>query len=254
MIKTVLGLSILSAGFLRLAGSADSLLGQDVSSAHWPRSPKQTPGVELMIEEVQRSAGRRGTQVVYRIVSNGFPRDKTYKLESSSLSQPKPATLVTHIEVSDTGSLIVGRVGNQNQLLEVSKFAITIDNYNKGEFFMIEVVSEDGVVYARDRVYPFPIAARDGECRLLAELITKDRKSFGISGTGFDPSTDVRINSSEDDGKDPKSATQRVGSDGSFVSAVAHRRAGGVGAFVAAGVMCEVTLRYEFGRQATGPQ
>jgi hypothetical protein len=101
--------------------------------------------------------------------------------------------------------------------------------------------------------YTFPIEARDGECRVLAELVTKDRKDFGITGIGFGPSTDVRIISSEDDGKDPKSATQRVSSDGSFVSAAAHRRAGGVGAFVAAGAMCEVTLRYEFGRQAKGP-
>lgn len=251
MSKSALRLSILLCGVL--AGSADPVLAQDGPSAHWPRSPKQTPDVELMLEEVQRSPGRRGTQVAYRIVSKGFPRDKTYKLQMSSLSEPKPAALVTRIEVSETGSLTVGRVGNQNQPLEVSKFTITIDNYNKGEFLMIEVVSEDGVIYARDRVFPFPIEARDGECRVLAELVSKDRKSFGMTGTGFGPSADVRISSFEDDGKDPKNGTQRVSSDGSFVSAVAHRRAGGVGTFVAAGAMCEVTLRYGFGRQAKGP-
>ena len=249
MSKSALRLFISLSGIL--AGTADPLLGQDGLTLHWPRSQKQTPGVELKLEEVLRSPGRRGTQIAYRIVSNGFPQDKSYKLQTSSLSSPKPATLVTSIEVSETGSLTVGHV--QNQPMDLSKFTLTIDDYNKGEFLMIEVVSEDGTVYSRDRVHPFPIEARNGECRVFAELVTKDRKNFGITGTGFGPSTDVRINSSEDDGKDTKSSSQRVGSDGSFVSALAHRRAGGVGTFVAAGATCEVTLRYEFGRQAKGP-
>jgi len=234
-----------------LAGTADHVLGQEGLTLHWPRSQKQTPGVELMLEEVQRSPGRRGTQIAYRIVSKGFLRGKTYTLRISSSSSPTPVTWVTSIEVSDTGSLTVGRV--QNQPVEPSKFSVTIEQYNKGEFFMIEVVSEDGTVYARERVHPFPIEARNGECRVFAELVTKDRKNFGITGTGFGPGTDIRINSSEDEGKDTKSSTQRISADGSFESAVAHRRAGGVGTFVAAGATCEVTLRYEFGRKAKGP-
>jgi len=161
-----------------LAGTAVPVNGQGGLTLHWPRSQKQTPGVELTLEEVKRSTGRRGTQIAYRIVSNGFPRDKTYKLQTSSLSSPKPTTWVTSIEVSETGALTAGRLNNQP--MELSKFTLTIDDYNKGEFFMIEVVSEDGTVYARDRVHPFSIEARDGECRVLAELVTKDKKSFVI--------------------------------------------------------------------------
>jgi len=249
MSKSPLRLFIPLCGIL--GGTADHVLGQEALTLHWPRSQKQTSGVELTLEEMQRSPSRRGTQIAYRIVSKGFPRDKTYKLQISSSSSPTPATWVTSIQVSDTGSLTVGRV--QNQPVEPSKLTIKIEDYNKGEFFMIEVVSEDGTVYARERVHPFPIEARDGECRVFAELVTKDRKSFGITGIGFGPSTDIRINSSEDDGRDTNSSTQHVSSDGSFESAVAHRRAGGVGTFVAAGATCEVTLQYEFGRKAKGP-
>ena len=137
--------------------------------------------------------------------------------------------------------------------MDLSKFTVMIDNYNKGEFFMIEVVSEDGSVYARDRVHPFPIEARDGDCRVFAELVTKDRKNLGITGIGFGSSTDIRTTSSEDDGSDTKNSTERVSSDGSFLLVVTHRRHGGVGTFVATGATCEVTLRYEFGRQAKGP-
>jgi hypothetical protein len=234
-----------------LAATADPAPGQDGRTLHWPRSQKQTPGVELILEEVKRAPGRRGTQIAYRIVSDGFPGGKTYKLQTSSLSSPKPATLATGIQVSETGSLTVGRI--QNQPMDLSKFTMTIGDYNKGEFLMIEVVSEDGTVYASDRVHPFPIEARDGECRVLAELLTKDQKNFGIIGIGFDPGTEIRTISSEDDARDTKSGTQRVSSEGFFRSAVTHRRAGGVGTFVAAGAACEVTLRYEFGRQAKGP-
>jgi len=104
-------------------------------------------------------------------VSKGFLRGKTYTLRISSSSSPTPVTWVTSIEVSDTGSLTVGRV--QNQPVEPSKLSVTIEQYNKGEFFMIEVVSEDGTVYSRERVHPFPIEARNGECRVFAELVTK---------------------------------------------------------------------------------
>jgi hypothetical protein len=99
MSKSPLRLFISLCGIL--AGTADPVLSQDGLTLHWPRSQKQTPGVELMLEEVQRSPGRRGTQIAYRIVSNGFPRDKTYKLQTSSLSSPKSATWVSSIEVSE---------------------------------------------------------------------------------------------------------------------------------------------------------
>src|SRR6476661_5711443 len=148
MSKSPLRLFISLCGIL--AGTADHVLGQEALTLHWPRSQKQTSGVELTLEEVQRSPSRRGTQIAYRIVSKGFPRDKTYKLQISSSSSPTPATWVTSIEVSDIGSLTVGRV--QNQPVEPSKLTIRIEDYNQGEFFMIEVVSEDGTVYARERV------------------------------------------------------------------------------------------------------
>jgi hypothetical protein len=65
---------------------------------------------------------------------------------------------------------------------------------------MVEVVSEDGALYTRDRVFPFPIEARNGECRLLAELVTKDR-NFAITGIGFAQAPILGGTSSEDDGK-----------------------------------------------------
>src|SRR4029078_3680039 len=86
-----------------LAGTADHVLGQEGLTLHWPRSQKQTPGVELMLEEVQRSPGRRGTQIAYRIVSKGFPRGKTYTLRISSSSSPTPVTWVTSIEGARPG-------------------------------------------------------------------------------------------------------------------------------------------------------
>jgi hypothetical protein len=52
---------------------------------------------------------------------------------------------------------------------------------------MIEVISEDGTVYASDRVYPFPIESSDRDCHVWAELISKNRKSFGIMGLGSCP-------------------------------------------------------------------
>jgi hypothetical protein len=230
---------------------ANWLRGQGEESLHWPRSQKQAPGVELTLEEVTRQPGTRGTQIVYRIRSSGFPRDKTYRLQTSSFSSASLATRVTAIEASDTGSLAVGRVNDQP--VDLSKFTLAIENYNRGEFFMIEAVSEDGAVYARDRVHPFPIEARDGDCHLWAELGSADKRNFAITGIGFGPDTEVRITFSEEGVTQSQHGVQRAGPDGVFTTSAGHRSRGGAATFVAAGDSCQVTLRYDFGRQAKGP-
>jgi hypothetical protein len=158
---------------------------------------------------------------------------------------------VAAIEASDTGALAVGRVNDQP--VDLSKFTFAIENYNRGEFFMIEAVSEDGAVYARDRVHPFPIEGRDGGCHLWAELASADKRNFAITGSGFGPDTDVRINFSEEGAPQSQQGSQRVGPDGVFTTSAGHRSRGGAAAFVAAGDSCQVTLRYDFGRQAKGP-
>ena len=250
MHKSRLRLVICLSGILVSTGP-NWVRGQGEVSLHWPRSPKQAPGVELTLEEVARKPGTRGTQIVYQIKSSGFPRDKTYRLQTSSLSSPKAAEWVTAIEASGTGALAVGRV--KDQPIDVSKFTLAIENYNRGEFFMIEAVSEDGALYARDRVHPFPIESRDGDCHVWAELVTEDKRNFAITGIGFGPDTDVRISSFEEGAKHSQQATQRVDSDGAFTAGAVHRGRGGAATFVAAGDSCKVTLQYEFGRQAKGP-
>lgn len=244
--------SVVGLCVMLVSWDAERVLGQNAVTLHYPRSPKQTPGVELTLEEAEREPGRRGTRIGYRIVSKGFPSGKAYRLQTSSLKSPKPTTSMTAIEISGTGSLTTGRIGNQ--AIDLSQFTLAIEDYNKGEFLMIEVLSEDGAVYASDRVHPFPIESRNGDCRLWAELLNKDRKMFGIAGAGFGPNADVRISSSEEKETDTKKGVQRVGPDGMFMVAVSHRAGGGFGTFAAAADTCEVTLRYAFGNQAKGPQ
>ena len=250
MHKSRLRWVICLSGILVSTG-ASWIRGQGDVSLHWPRSQRQAPGVELTLEEVARKPGTRGTQIVYRIKSSGFPRDKTYRLQTSSFASPNTATWVTAIEASDTGSLAVGRV--KDQPIDLSKFTLAIENYNRGEFFMIEAVSEDGALYARDRVHPFPIEARDGNCHLWAELTSEDKRNFAITGIGFGPDTDVRISFSEDGTPQSQQGIERVGADGVFTTSAGHRSRGGSATFAAAGDSCAVTLRYDFGRQAKGP-
>ena len=84
-------------------------------------------------------------------------------------------------------------------------------------------------------------------------MVTKDRKAFVIVGRGFGPNSEVPTASSEDGGKDLENLAQ-VGPNDRFVAAVVHGKSGGIGTFVAVGQSCQVTLQYQFGRQAKGPQ
>ena len=143
---------------------------------------------------------------------------------------------------------------NGGTSVPMSELRLSIEDYNQGEFYMAEVISDDGGVYAVDRVYPFPIEAKDAGCHLWAELLKKDRKQFLIIGTGFGAGTDVRTVSSEGDGHDQMGKTERVAAGDLFVVQVLHRKSGGVGTFVATGEQCKITLQYNFGRNAKGPE
>ena len=70
---------------------------------------------------------------------------------------------------------------------------------------------------------------------------------------GFGPNSEVRTASSEDGGKDLEGPAQ-VGPNDRFVAGVVHGKSGGIGTFVAVGQSGQVTLQYQFGRQAKGPQ
>ena len=202
---------------------------------------------------MKREKGRRGTRTTYRVSTSGFAPDKTYKMLFSSLAIPKPSVMLSGILVDETGSLVSGKTSS-GQTVQLSKFTWTIEDYNKGEYLRVEIVSEDGSVYAVDELFPFPIEARDGPCHLWAAMVTKDRKAFAIIGRGFGPNSEVRTASSEDGGKDLKEGPALVGSNDLFGAGVEHRNRGGIGTFVAVGQSCQVTLQYQFGRQAKGPQ
>jgi hypothetical protein len=224
-----------------------------VSTLHAPRNPKQTHGTDIRLDEVKREKGRRGTKVTYRIKTSGFPRDKTFEMRISSSAEPGPITWLTGVHADDSGSL-ASAVGPAGSPVDVSKLTSQIEDYNKGEFLMLEIVNDDGSVYAADRIYPFPVEAKEGSCHLWAELLSKDRKHFAIFGSGFGPNTDVKTTTSEDGGTDLKEVTTRVGPNDVLVADVRHRKGGGRAAFAATGQHCQVTLQYEFGRQAKGPQ
>ena len=241
-------------GSLSVTTRTDQILpGAPAATLHFVKSPKQTTGVSLTLDEVSREKGRHGTMVKYRLTTSGFPTGKAYQLRVSSFSASKPIVYVTAIHADDSGALVGGSLQG-GASLEVTKLILTIEDYNKGEFFMAEVVSDDDSVYAADRVHPFPIEAKDAGCHLWAELIKKDRKQFLIVGTGFGAGTDVRTASSEGDGKDLKEGTERIGSNDLLLAQVLHRKLGGTGTFVVTGQRCKVTLQYDFGRQAKGPE
>jgi hypothetical protein len=131
-------------------------------------------------------------------------------------------------------------------------FRIQISDYNKGESFRIEVVSEDESIYAADTVFPFPLVARDGQCQVWAELVTENRKNYALWGSGFLPGETVHITST--DGYDPRAWTETLNHRGMFMAAVAQGRSDGTAVFSVPGQRCKVSLTYDFGRRAKGPQ
>ncbi len=131
-------------------------------------------------------------------------------------------------------------------------FNFFIREYVKGAPLRMIVISTDQTVKAFAEVYPFPIEANDGSCRLWVELISTQGTAFAIYGEGFGVEEEVTA-SSRSDGEIIRK-TQQASPDGTLpvviiAPAVVGKRSG-TASFTVAGKSCAPTVNYEWGPPA----
>jgi hypothetical protein len=154
-------------------------------------------------------------------------------------TQWEPVVVSSGVRSDESGRL---------QNLETTAFYREDDD--RGESLQIEVVADDGSVYAVDKVFPFPIEAKDGPCHVYAEVANATRDGYFLWLDGFQPGEDVQIRSA--DSCDVQEGTRMIGPDGRSMVGVLHCGPAGMAVFSVSAQHCKVVLAYGYRPQADG--
>jgi hypothetical protein len=135
----------------------------------------------LIIEEVSRTKGAKGSIITYKIKAEGFTPDKPillWKRNGGDFSSYE-YNLEFPVEIS---SDIVIEINFQ------------IESFKKGQPLDIALASEDTTKLAHSKIFPFPLRAKGtGGCSVETELASKSGHLFLFVFRGFDPLEKVRV-------------------------------------------------------------
>ena len=135
----------------------------------------------LIIKEINRSKGSRGTAITYQIKAEGFtPNEPIFLWRRNGGDFLKyEYNLEYPVELSS------------EVLIEIN---LQIEGFKRGQALDIALVSDDTSKFSHRKIYPFPLGAKGtGGCSVIAELWSKTGHLFLMIFRGFDPGEKVRI-------------------------------------------------------------
>lgn len=241
-----LAAAILICGSLRL-----SLLAQQIDESTWG---KNSAGVELATHEGPRERASSGTVLIYNILGRGFPADKTYDLWFWTLGK-KPAKAMAGVSFDKRGVLVCsGKPGSckgdgADDPINIKATAML------GEPKRFGVISTDGKIAGFAEAVPFPVEAKDKNCKLSVVRLTQLADSLDVRGSGFIPHETLTVKESFSGRDLVKNPT--VAADGTWHETVAVREPGwdsGTAAFNAAGKACSVNITFHWGNGSNQQQ
>jgi hypothetical protein len=222
--------AILISGSLRL-----SLLAQQIDESTWG---KNTAGSELATHEGPRERTASETVLIYNILGRGFPADKTYDLWFWTLGK-KPVKAMAGVSFDKRGLLVCsGMPGfckgeGADDPINIKATAMLAEPKRFG------VISTDGKVAGFAEAVPFPVEAKDKNCKLSVVRLTQLADSLELRGSGFIPHDTLTVKESFSGGDLVKHPI--VAADGTWRETVAVREPGGdsgTAAFTVAGKTC----------------
>jgi hypothetical protein len=222
-------------------------LAAQLAKAHKAWSPTlNSIGASLVLKE----AGRRGATTVYRLFAAGLPKDASYTLLSWPVTAKGPSAILSGIGLDDTGMAICpgrpgtcGTASKPNDPIDLPMVPV------KGEPVRLAIVSgSDPKVRALLNFAPIPNESQDGACHIQAVLLTPGAEAVAIQGTGFEPNSEVIMDSkSADEGHQFKGKAE---ADGSYFALLLPYRAGaknGTTHVILRAARCKPVLDFSWG-------
>lgn len=155
---------------------------------------RSTHGASLRLVPLGRVKTAGVNEYDYRIVAQGFPRGRVYRLWFARLGSP--AELLCGALVADSsGSLVPSDSAatfERSICPPLDDIELGASEYLPGEPYRVGVISTDDSVRTIATAFPHPIEARDGRYHILLEMNSADRRAFTLWGVGFAPNEDLR--------------------------------------------------------------
>ena len=217
-----------------------------------PAKASNITTARFSLNEVAREAYPSGEKVTYSLNAFGLPKGKHYILWLHSVSQgwnPISTGWMTdqqgEISCLAKPGLKTGLAMCQGRL---SDQKVAFDEFKKGEPFQFALTSEDGQFQIFAKVFPSPLEAIDGTCRISGEIQSVNMLIF--SGSGFRPMEKIRTLSQS--GRETISQDLVADSRGRFSKMVlpgVEGKTGGKASLKIIGNTCSPQLDYEWGIQ-----
>jgi hypothetical protein len=195
----------------------------------------------LIIEEVTRTRGTKGSIITYKIKAEGFDPEKPivlWKRNGGDFSKYE-YNLEFPVEMSN------------EVMIEIN---FQIENFKKGQALDIALASEDTTDMAHNKIFPFPLRAKGtGGCSVHAELWSRTGHLFLMVFKGFDPGEKVRVMNRL--GRWMETSVTEASDEGTvYYCAGFSRRAQGTAMISAFTCDRKVSMEFEVGKDAVEPQ
>jgi len=227
LLKTIALLATLVVARAQDVGSSGSKpdasnVADTLVRMHEAWGPKaSTPKATLAIKE----SGRSGPVMKFRLIADGMPNNGVYSLLAWPVTQNAPSAVLTGVTLDGSGLAICagapgtcGSPDKPNDPIDLNLQPVP------GEPVRLALVSADGMVKVFAKLVPIPLRGEDRGCAVEATLLTPGAELVLITGSGFPPNSDIRLDSESagerHDGKGKADA------DGRFVNAILPYRQG----------------------------
>jgi hypothetical protein len=205
---------------------------------------RATPGVQLTLVE-KASPGPRTT---YGLVAAGVPRGVLFGVWTKDFGQSFQQ-VAAGFRLNEGG--VLETVDDAGRPRRLEDLVLDPGSYPPGAVWEVALVSADQALMAFAKVVPRPIAAQQGACRLLLELVSRRGDRFLAAAQGFTPGESVVVELQQ-----ARSTTEkrvRVLPDGRLpLDVISHGTAAADphARYTVKGRACEVAVDYTWGEPA----
>jgi hypothetical protein len=206
-----------------------------------------TPNMALSLKE----ASRERPVIRIRMYATGLPKEGVYTLLTWPVTQRGPSESLRGITFDESGLAVCA--GTPGTCGTPDKPNDPIDVVLKpvpGEPSRLALISEDQSVKVFAKIVPIPLRGEDKGCSIEAVLLTPSSEIVFIEGTGFQPNSDV-VMDSESEGE-RHGGKAKTDTNGRYVSAILPYKQGlarGTAKVTVKAPGCSPSVSFPWGRR-----
>jgi hypothetical protein len=208
---------------------------------------RATPGLHLAVTE-RPGATAASTAPTYRLSASGVPRGVLFGIWTKDFGQLFQQ-VASGFRLNEAG--VLEMMDDEGRPRRLDELVLDPGSYPRGAAWEIALVSADHSVMAVTKIFPRPIASRNGACGVSLELATRSGDRFIATTQGFEAGEALVVELHQATGMTQKRL--RVPVEGRFpLDLISHGTPGADrrARYIVKGATCEVAVEYTWGEPA----